>query len=105
MQFTNFALLSLLAFTNALPSAIEAEQDLEALRVSELVARQVPSRPCSHLTNGVHVIAASGKMPVPSRLAPRSVLPLQTRVCEAAIHTLSLRILSNAFLLLIAMRD
>lgn len=62
MHFQNLALtaFSFLTLTTALPSAIEAEQDLEARRVSELVGRQVPVRPCSHLSNGVHVIAASG---------------------------------------------
>lgn len=54
-----YSVLPLLAVTNANAAAIEAQQDLEARRVSKLVMRQVPVLPCSHLSNGVHVIAAS----------------------------------------------
>lgn len=46
--------ISFLAATDALPSKPEANG------TSKLVARQRPVKPCSHLTGGVHVIAASG---------------------------------------------
>lgn len=61
MQFLGFLLFSLSLVINAVVTALPTvPSDASGVDTSVFGRRQVPSLPCSHLTGGVHVIAASG---------------------------------------------